>query len=110
MSLSFNEYQQVAKTTAIYNPDYKVIYPALGLAGESGEVAEKVKKFLRDDNGVMTDERRQVIMAEVSDVLWYIAAICSDLDLKMGDVAQFNLNKLARRKEQGTLSGNGDNR
>jgi NTP pyrophosphatase (non-canonical NTP hydrolase) len=103
--MTFDDYQAAAKKTAIYPEQYKVIYPALGLAGESGEVAEKVKKWIRD--GKLDPE---AVKKELGDVLWYVAAVASDLDLSLSDVAQTNVQKLESRQARGTLSGNGDNR
>jgi NTP pyrophosphatase (non-canonical NTP hydrolase) len=103
--MTFDDYQAAAKKTAIYPEQYKVIYPALGLAGESGEVAEKVKKWIRD--GKLDPE---AVKKELGDVLWYVAAVASDLDLSLSDVAQTNVQKLESRQARGTLSGSGDNR
>ncbi len=80
-------------------------YPALGLAGEAGEVANQVKKWIRDDQGNMTAERKAKILDEISDVLWYAAQLCTDLGASLGEVAEGNLKKLAARKEAGTLQG-----
>ena len=103
--MTFDDYQAAAKKTAIYPEQYKVIYPALGLAGESGEVAEKVKKWIRD--GKLDPE---AVKKELGDVLWYVAAVASDLGLTLSDVAQTNVQKLESRQARGTLAGNGDNR
>ena len=103
--LDMDKYQQQAATTAIYDQKHAIIYPALGLAAEAGEVANKVKKIVRD--GKLDKE---AIGSEIGDCLWYIAAICKDLGLKMEDVAQANLDKLRQRQEKGTLSGSGDTR
>ena len=96
-------YQQEAVKTAIYTDP--IIYPALGLGNEAGEVQGKVKKWLRDDTFNKED-----IAAEIGDVLWYIAALCRDLDIDMAEVALKNLAKLKSRKERGTIKGSGDNR
>lgn len=103
--MNMNEYQTQAAKTAIYPASVQVLYPTLGLAGEAGEVANKVKKIVRD--GKLDKE---AIGSEIGDCLWYIAAICKDLGLKMEDVAQANLDKLRQRQERGTLSGSGDTR
>lgn len=103
--MRFDEYQEEAKKTAIYPYQYRVVYPALGLAGEAGEVAEKVKKHIRD--GVLNVEE---LKKELGDVLWYLAAIASDLGLTLDDVAEANLQKLRSRQARGVISGNGDNR
>nr|AIW56775.1 nucleotide pyrophosphohydrolase domain protein [uncultured virus] len=105
-SLSFNDYQRKASRTAIYSMAYQILYPALGLAGEAGEVANKVKKLLRDS----TKLDRSAIADELGDVLWYISALCRDLNIDMGDVAKRNLEKLYDRMERGTLGGSGDKR
>ena len=103
--LTLKEYQNAAASTAIYPASVQILYPTLGLAGEAGEVANKVKKIVRD--GKLD---RDSIAGELGDCLWYIAAICKDLGLNMGDVAADNLSKLKNRKENNTLHGSGDNR
>lgn len=111
-NVSFAEYQDTARSTAIYTttPSNKIVYPALGLAGETGEVCEKVKKVLRDSGGVFSEEKKAEIKKELGDVLWYISNLASDLDLKLEDIARANLEKLLSRKERGVLQGSGDNR
>ncbi len=104
-AMSLNYYQTQAYSLAKYPQTYAIVYPALGLAGEAGEVAEKVKKFLRDDTW---DE--DAVIKELGDVLWYIAALASDLGVSLEHVAQTNLDKLFSRKERNVLSGSGDNR
>jgi NTP pyrophosphatase (non-canonical NTP hydrolase) len=106
--MTFDEYQAAAKTTAVYPPEHRVHYPALGLAGEAGEVCEKVKKRLRD--GTPDETFRPAVAAELGDVLWYCAALASDLGLSLADVAAGNLRKLADRKERNRLHGSGDGR
>lgn len=108
--MDFNEYQREARTTAIYPVQHNILYPALGLAGEAGEVAEKVKKMLRDDMGDLTDDRKEQIKKELGDVLWYIASLSHDCGLSMDEIATANIAKLKSRKERGVLQGNGDNR
>lgn len=109
-ALTFADYQKGAATTAVYpgRGEGNWIYPALGLAGESGEICEKIKKAIRDDAGRMTDERRALLAKELGDVLWYVATMCSELGLSLDDVASHNLAKLAARKTAGTLHGSGD--
>lgn len=107
--MEFNKYQEVAKTTAVYK-DPKVIYCALGLCGEAGEVAENVKKMLRDDNGVLSSTRRDNIIKELGDVLWYLSNLAADIGVDLDTVAQTNLNKLLDRKARGVIHGSGDNR
>ena len=108
--MTLNEYQQKALETAIYPQEYKVIYPSLGLAGESGEVADKVKKVLRDNQCVFTEEKKKDIAKELGDVLWYIANLSNDIGYTLEEIAQMNYDKLSSRKERGMLHGNGDNR
>ena len=103
--MQLDDYQENAKKTAIYAPEHMIMYPALGLAGEAGEVANKVKKILRDGKF-----DREAIADEVGDCLWYIAALCRDLNIEMAEIAQNNLDKLNDRKERGTLQGSGDKR
>lgn len=107
--MDLNEYQKVAMTTAIYPRQHCIVYPALGLAGEAGEVANKIKKVLRA-NEFFTTGRREEIMAELGDVLWYAAALANDLGFTLDEVASHNLNKLADRKARELIHGNGDNR
>ncbi len=109
--MDFNEYQKLAKKTALYPKiQDNFVYPALGLVSEAGEVAGKVKKIYRDNNGVLDEERRQVLKKELGDVLWYLAQLSGDLGFSLEEVAQFNIDKLSSRKERGTLHGDGDNR
>lgn len=110
--MNLNEYQKEAQKTAIYPREgiIKVLYPILGMCGESGEAAEKVKKALRDDNGVITEERRRAIGKELGDVLWYIAAASKELGYTLQEIAEMNLQKLFARREQEKIQGSGDNR
>lgn len=108
--MSLATYQLEARTTAIYPSETKVIYPALGLAGEAGEICNKTKKILRDDAGNLTDEKRSQLVDELGDVLWYVANLATDLGVTLEEVARLNLAKLNSRKERGTLKGSGDNR
>jgi NTP pyrophosphatase (non-canonical NTP hydrolase) len=107
--MTFGEYQRAAAETAIYPREAAVMYPALGLNGEAGEVAEKVKKCIRDAGGLF-QSRREEIAKEIGDCLWYAANLCSDLGLRLEDVAAANLAKLQSRKERGVLQGSGDGR
>lgn len=108
--MDLNEYQKLAVETAVYSQEYSVMYPALGLAAEAGELNNVLKKVLRDNNGYMDDEFVKKAKSELGDVLWYVAALCRDLGLELEDVAKSNLEKLAKRKERGTLRGSGDER
>ena len=110
--MNFNEYQDNADKTAIYPHKGSIlglVYCTLGL-GESGEVQGKVKKILRDDNNVISDEKRLDIKKELGDILWYVAMCSRELGFTLDEVAQANINKLNARKEKGTLQGSGDNR
>lgn len=109
--MTFNDYQQESRKTALY-PDLgsNFIYPTLGLAGETGEVAEKIKKIIRDDNGFVSEEKRQEIKKEMGDVLWYLAQLATELNLSLDEIAWYNIEKLFSRKERGALNGSGDNR
>ncbi|HLC78315.1 MAG TPA: nucleoside triphosphate pyrophosphohydrolase family protein [Candidatus Nanoarchaeia archaeon] len=109
--MDFNEYQKRAWKTAIYPHKGKNLsYPALGLGGEAGEVMEKIKKMFRDDAGKLTPERRDAIIKELGDVLWYLAAISSEIKVDLDEVAQTNIEKLYSRKDRNLLHGSGDNR
>lgn len=103
-------YQQQATATAIYGAGNRINYPILGLVGEAGELANKYKKVLRDNNGGLTEEKRQALIDELGDVLWYCAALANDLDTTLSDVASRNILKLRSRAERGTIQGSGDNR
>tara|TARA_Y100000992_G_C21187961_1_gene454157 strand:- start:229 stop:561 length:333 start_codon:yes stop_codon:yes gene_type:complete len=104
-NVDFKSYQDMASETAVYKTEHAVIYPALGLAAEAGEVANKVKKILRDGNF-----NREAIADEVGDCLWYIAALCRDLNVDMKELAKNNLRKLHDRKLRGVIQGSGDKR
>ena len=109
--MNFNEYQQKARQTAIYpNKDNNFIYPTLGLVGEAGEVAEKIKKVIRDNNGIITQEKKEEIKKELGDVLWYIANLAYELNIDLEDIAEGNIEKLFSRMERDKVHGDGDNR
>lgn len=112
MALSINDYQERAHETADYlgmeNGDYR--YPVMGLSEEAGEVSGKFAKAVRDANGIIDGERREAIKKELGDVCWFVAEIATILDLKLEDVMQGNLDKLASRKARGVIHGSGDNR
>jgi NTP pyrophosphatase (non-canonical NTP hydrolase) len=107
--VDFQAYQAATASTARYpgagsNP----IYPTLGLCGEAGEVAEKVKKVLRDQGGVFSPDHRAALALELGDVLWYVARLASELELDLGAIAEANLAKLASRAERNVIAGSGD--
>ena len=109
-SMDFNSYQRTAITTAIYPATHKILYPALGLAGEAGEVANKVKKLVRDGTSSLPKEWKEQIGSEIGDVLWYCAVLADDLGISLGKIASQNEIKLQNRKKKGTISGSGDTR
>lgn len=116
--MTLNEYQKAALTTAVYPREFKAIYPALGMAGEAGEVADKMKKIIRDtdikrnEQGEIEIEPKKAveIAKEVGDVLWYVATMANDLGISLESIAEMNIEKLQSRKRRGVLGGSGDNR
>ena len=113
--VNFAMYQERTEDTAVYpeagsGSTAALQYAALGLNGESGEVANKVKKIARDDGGKLTIEKMMALQKELGDVLWYVAAMCREIGVTMEEVATFNILNLAGRQERGTLKGDGDNR
>jgi len=109
--ITASEYQSKACETAIFPKERAMEYLTLGLTGEAGEIANKVKKFIRD--GAAPDEyaaKRIEIGYEVGDVLWYCAVLADELGMNLGHIMENNIQKLADRKSRGTLSGSGDNR
>ena len=108
--MTLDDYQNKALSTAIYPEEQVIVYPTLGLSGEAGEVADKVKKVIRDNGEKFTDDKRVEIAMEVGDVLWYVATLANDLGYSLDDIALMNINKLSSRKRRDKLHGNGDNR
>ena len=108
--MTFDDYQKAAQSTAIYPTDLKAIYPALGLAGEMGEVVELIKKMVRDEARILDDARRAKLQKEMGDVLWYMANLAADLGLSLSSIAEANIAKVTDRKERGVLHGDGDHR
>jgi len=102
--MTFDEYQEFARSTAIYPDECKITYPTFGLCGEAGEVAEKVKKNIRDGKAL------DGVGLELGDVLWYISALADDLGVTLEEVAQANVDKLRSRMERNKISGDGDDR
>lgn len=109
--MELKDYQEKSRKTAIY-PDAgkNYIYPTLGLAGEAGEVSEKIKKAIRDNAGEITEEKKNEIEKELGDVLWYVSQLASELNLSLDEIAEKNIEKLYSRMERGKLGGSGDNR
>ena len=106
-------YQQLCTETQIYPREHAVFYPALGLAGEAGEVANKIKKIMRDRKGDVNNlsgEIKDDIASELGDCLWYISALATDLGIGLDGVAVENIKKLDKRQENNTLHGSGDKR
>lgn len=108
--MELNEYQDKAKTTARFPDEFGIVYCTLALNGESGEVAEKVKKVIRDANGEFTPEVKEAIAYELGDVFWYLANLADQIGYTLQEIGDMNLIKLASRKKRGKIHGSGDNR
>jgi NTP pyrophosphatase (non-canonical NTP hydrolase) len=108
--LTLDEYQSFARATAIYNKDYEIVYPALKLAGEAGEVAEKIGKCLRDNDGEFDGVVLGAIAKELGDVMWYVANLAEDCGYTLQEIGEMNLAKLKSRQERGVIGGSGDAR
>jgi NTP pyrophosphatase (non-canonical NTP hydrolase) len=107
--MNFDDYQKFTKTT-VSRPDLPLVYTILGLAGESGEVAEKMKKIIRDKGGTIDSNDGVGFIKELGDVLWYLARIADQLGVPLSTVAELNMAKLKSRKLRQKISGSGDNR
>lgn len=110
--MTFDDYQKQALTTALTSDDaFKdMMHWVLGLNGEAGEVAEKLKKIIRDKQGILSETDKQELAKELGDVLWYIAVFAHDLGVPLEEIAAANVKKLADRKQRNALHGSGDNR
>jgi NTP pyrophosphatase (non-canonical NTP hydrolase) len=109
--MDLSEYQSRSRATAVYpRAGDNLLYPTLGLCGEAGEVAEKIKKMVRDDDGVLTEERRAALAKELGDVLWYLAQLATEADLELEAIAEANIEKLSSRQRRNVLQGSGDDR
>lgn len=108
--ITMDDYQVNAIDTRMYPQDMAVPYCALGLTGEAGEVAEKVKKIIRDKGGVVSDEDKHELLKELGDVLWYVTDFADQLGSSLREVAQMNYEKLQSRKLRNKITGSGDNR
>lgn len=107
----YRDYQKESRKTWHYvSTEHPLAYPTLGLVNEAGEVAGKVKKLFRDKDKQITEADRKALKAELGDVLWYLAQICTELDLSLEEVAEGNLEKLFSRQKRDTIKGEGDNR
>lgn len=106
-------YQKAATEFAIYpgkGTFFGIVYTALKMNGEAGEIAEKIGKVMRDDASILSREKRAALLLELGDVLWYIAAMSNELGYSLAEVANANIQKLASRSARGKLSGSGDDR
>jgi NTP pyrophosphatase (non-canonical NTP hydrolase) len=115
MSMTMDEYQKGAISTLTHKHEYgdvsaQLMAQVLGLVGESGEVAEKFKKLLRDKDGKLSAEDRAEIVKELGDILWYVASVSELLGANIEMVASSNLEKLQSRKTRDQIHGSGDNR
>ncbi|MEW6092419.1 MAG: nucleoside triphosphate pyrophosphohydrolase family protein [Chloroflexota bacterium] len=109
--MDFSDYQTKSRKTAKYpSIGHGVIYPTLGLTNEAGEVAGKIKKIFRDKGGVINGEDRQALKSELGDVLWYLSQVCTELEISLDEVAEYNIEKLYSRLDRGKIGGEGDNR
>ena len=109
--MDFKDYQKKSRKTAVYpQAGRNFIYPALGLAGEAGEVANKIKKILRDDRGKVTVLKKEELKDELGDVLWYVTQLATELGLSLEYIAKHNNKKLAKRQKRSKLQGSGDKR
>ena len=107
--MTLDEYQQKALTTAA-DKNNELYHRVLGLVGEAGEVADKIKKLVRDHNGDLDKLNKEDVAIEIGDTLWYIATLSDHLGFTLEEIAQMNVKKLADRKKRGVIGGAGDNR
>lgn len=111
--MNFDEYEKLASRTALFDesqPILRLYDLGLGIAGESGELAEKLKKAIRDDGSTITEERRAGLKGEIGDVLWYLSQLCRALNIPFSEAAKHNIKKLEDRYARNVLKGDGDNR
>ena len=107
----FDEYQKFCNSTAVYPKiGNNFVYPLTGLQGEVGEVSEKIKKMFRDDGGKLTKEKKVEIVKELGDVVWYIAQLSTEFNVKFSEVIKGNIEKLSKRATENKIHGSGDNR
>jgi NTP pyrophosphatase (non-canonical NTP hydrolase) len=111
--MDFNEYQEKASVTATFTgkqEEHQLMYLALGICGESGEIAEKIKKMIRNDEGIITDETRELLKLEIGDVLWYLSQLSRVLGFTFDEAAQANITKIMDRRARGVIKSSGDTR
>ena len=106
--INFNEYQELAHTTAVYPRKDGLAYLTLGLTGEAGEIANKVAKIFRDDDGTISEIKKKDLLKECGDLTWFLAEFTRLLGGDFQTIAQENLDKLLSRKQRGKLRGSGD--
>lgn len=109
-TMDVKKYQEIIKKTAVFPKEIGLTYCTMGLCGEAGEVAEKMKKLFRDKGGVVTEEFKQDVKKELGDVVWYVTALAKELDLTLEEILEANYEKLMKRRATNTLHGDGDNR
>ncbi len=110
MIKELNKFQEKALSFKDYSSYYDVLYPTLGLTGEAGEVSDKIKKVIRDHDGVFTTSIKLDIAEELGDVLWNIAVLASELGYSLQQIAEINIEKLNSRKARDVIKGSGDHR
>lgn len=108
--MDLKNYQEIIAETAVFPKEIGLLYCGLGLCGEAGEVAEKIKKLYRDSSGVITEEFKQALAKEMGDVAWYLTAMSDIIGISMEEILQINYDKLMARRATNTLHGNGDDR
>ena len=106
--MNFQKYNEVSSKTI--QADFPLFYLVLGLNEESGEVSGALKKSIRDNGGILDEQRKNCMLKECGDVLWYLNQVCNKLGSSLEDVAKMNIKKLQNRKKRGTLGGSGNNR
>ena len=109
--MDFDEYQKLASRTATFDgkqKEFQLMYLTLGIAGESGEIAEKIKKIIRNDDGVISDEKRDALKHEIGDVLWYLSQLARTLGYRFAECAEANVKKLEDRAARGVIKSSGD--
>jgi len=108
--MEVQDYQENTAELAVYPSieGHKFVYPLIGLAGEVGEILNKLKKIFRDNDGILSEETRQAFKSELGDVAWYLSQSCNELGFSLEEVLQANLDKLNDRADRGVIQGSGD--